>query len=380
MIELYERQHEELPENSKRSWVALMKPAADLANAIAGTDFVPARIRQNPGAIAACVLYGDEVGLGPMQSLAKISVIEGTPSLAAEAMRALILAAGHELWFEEQTVSRVTIVGRRRESQQQTKVTWTLDDARRAGLAGRANWRTYPRHMLAARATSELAGLIFADVIGGLRSTEELEEGDEASMPAGASGEPRRGNDQKRRRERPSPRMAAAPRPEGTSSGEGLKVEQRELPPLPGEAGYEPGSDEPTEAQRRALHAEFRSRGLDRDQRLAWVGHFLGREISSFNDLTAREHSRLLERLNENDIPYGVPDEQPEQPDEPEETATLSLAIFKARLAGERFGRQMVSEVGRELYPGRSLEQLTDEERAKLMEQLLERRGEVDWE
>ena len=144
----------------------------------------------------------------------------------------------------------------------------------------------------------------------------------------------------------------------------------------------------PSEGQRRRLHAEFRRRSLDRDARLAWVGHFLGREITSFNELTASEHSRVLERLAADDIPYGAP-EQDEPPAEPaanegepaeaSEPVTLSLAMFKARLAGERFGRDLVAEVGRELYTGRSLEQLTDEERATLMETLLERRGEVDW-
>jgi hypothetical protein len=377
--------------NARRRWVELMKPAAELANAITGTEFVPARIRNNPGAIAACVLYGDEVGLGPMQSLAKISVIEGTPSLAAEAMRALILARGHELWFEEQTVSRVTIVGKRKGEQQQTKVTWTLDDARRANLAGRQNWRTYPRHMLAARATSELAGLIFADVIGGLRATEELEEDEASSAPAGGPPPERRGDGQRRRRDRTTGvAPTAAPRPAPT------EPEEAGLPPLPGEPSYDPTSDEPDEAQKRALHAEFRRRGLDREQRLAWVGHFLGRQIGSFNELSAREHSKLLRRLAEEPVTADLsadepqvaegPDPEPEAADEPTEQAregteptALRLDMFMARVAGEQFDRDQVIAVRDELYPGReSVRQLNDQERARLMETLLERRGEAE--
>ena len=63
-----------------RQWVELMQPAIELAKAVAGTDFVPKAMRNNPAQITAAVLYGDEVGLGPMQSLARISVIDGRPS------------------------------------------------------------------------------------------------------------------------------------------------------------------------------------------------------------------------------------------------------------------------------------------------------------
>ena len=126
---------------ARRRWVELMRPAADLAKSIAGTEFVPASLRQNPAAIAACILYGDEVGLGPMQALAKIAVIDGRPSLSSEAMRSLILAAGHDLWIEEATVSKATIAGKRHDSEQTSRVTWTMDDARRAGLQGKRNWR-----------------------------------------------------------------------------------------------------------------------------------------------------------------------------------------------------------------------------------------------
>ena len=129
-----------------------MQPAIELAKAVAGTDFVPKAMRNNPAQITAAVLYGDEVGLGPMQSLARISVIDGRPSLAAEAQRALILAAGHELWIEESTITRCTVAGRRRDSDQTSRVTWTSDDAKRAKLDGKPNWRSYPRQMLLARA------------------------------------------------------------------------------------------------------------------------------------------------------------------------------------------------------------------------------------
>lgn len=207
----------------------------ELAKVVANTDFVKSAMRGNPPAICAAILYGDEVGLGPMQSLAQISIIEGKPTLSAEAQRALILAAGHDFTVEESSVTRVTVAGRRRDSDHTVRVTWTLDDAKRAGIAGRSNWRAYPRQMLLARATAELARAIFADAIGGLAATEELEGAvGDAEGPATASTEaPTAAVTTKRRRKRVSPMTpSAAPSdspPEGT--------------PVPAEAPEKPAED-----------------------------------------------------------------------------------------------------------------------------------------
>lgn len=227
----------------EREWIALLEPAAALANQVAGTGFVPTAMRNNPAAIVAAILYGDELGLGPMQALAKIAVIEGKPTLYAEAQRALILAAGHELWIDEASTTRVTISGRRHGSERTSSVTWTLDDAKRAGLAGRSNWRTYPRQMLTARATAELARAIFADVIGGLAATEEIEDVDPLALPLEL--EPEKAKTTRRRRRRTAAQIAGdeATEPgadsvapaEGPGEGEDTGSTAPDLPPLPDE-------------------------------------------------------------------------------------------------------------------------------------------------
>lgn len=157
----------------------LVPKAFELAQHIARTEFVPGALRGKPEAVMAAILTGHEVGIGAMQALSKIHVIDGRPAMAAELMRGLVLRAGHELWIEESTTTKCTVVGVRAGSSRETRTTFTMDDAKRAGLDGRKNWRSYPAAMLLARATAALCRAVFPDVLAGISyTTEELEDGD----------------------------------------------------------------------------------------------------------------------------------------------------------------------------------------------------------
>ena len=87
-------------------WLPMFEPVARLAAEIAQTEFIPAGLRGKPAAITAAILYGREIGLGPIQSLQSVDVIDGRPAISAEMGRALALAAGHELFIEESTTAR----------------------------------------------------------------------------------------------------------------------------------------------------------------------------------------------------------------------------------------------------------------------------------
>ena len=49
-------------------WTRILPAAAMLADRIANTEFVSGAMRGKPDVITAAILYGDEIGVGPMSS------------------------------------------------------------------------------------------------------------------------------------------------------------------------------------------------------------------------------------------------------------------------------------------------------------------------
>jgi hypothetical protein len=144
-----------------------------LSQRISNTPFVPTALRGKNEAVLACVLYGAELGLGPMQSLNSIHVIEGRTAMSPELMRAMVARHGHRIDVIENSATSCEVKGIRSDTGSMATVRWTMEDAKLAGLAGKNNWKTYPRAMLLARATSELCRIVFPDVIAGLSYTPE---------------------------------------------------------------------------------------------------------------------------------------------------------------------------------------------------------------
>jgi hypothetical protein len=281
----------DLPARGLGRSIALLPGVVQLAEQIANTEFVKKALRGNVPAITAAILAGDEIGFGPMQSLKYMSVIDGQPSVSAEGQRALIYAAGHSLKGVGNT-TKFTWTGRRADTGDAMEFTWSMDDAKRAGVAGRQNWRNYPRAMLSARASAELARALFADVIGGLAATEELEDTDGAPNPPVADAPPEsaaEGKTTRRRRPPPSP-----PPPVVTPLP--LPPDGPPEPPLPDEEPeLAPGVTEP---QMRKLMAMFNERGMaDREDRLDWTNAHLERTVMSATELTAVEASALIDAL-----------------------------------------------------------------------------------
>jgi hypothetical protein len=233
------------------SWSDQLPKIVELARSICGTDFVPEALRDNVAATAAAILYGREVQLPPMTALGNVNVIKGKPGLSAVIMRAQVLAAGHEIRQDESNNGLCTLSGRRRGTDYWQSVTYTIDDARQAGLLRQnPNYEKNPRRMLRARATSELCELMFADVVRGMPSLEELEEQDD-DVQAGPPAKAARATVQRKARAPKTDDGAGSQAETAVAAGEAgsnpagnTAPSSPPMPPLPGEDGY----DEPSAA------------------------------------------------------------------------------------------------------------------------------------
>lgn len=268
---------ERVPTEPYGHWVDLVQPAADLAKQIAETEFVPKEMRNRPAMIAACILFGAELGLGPMVSLAKIAVVQGKPAPYAELARAMALGAGHEIWVDEQTNTRCKVSGRRRGSQQIHTVTWTNDDVKKAGISNH-NYAKYPRQMLYARASAELVRQMAPDVLGGITVfAEEVSDGDEMDGPTIIT-EP----------------VKATTRKRATSAVAALPA--AEAPVLPDD-DPQPAHG-PTEPQIKKMMATFNELGIkDRADRLSFIAA-AARSVESSKDLTIEEAGHVIDSLD----------------------------------------------------------------------------------
>jgi hypothetical protein len=126
---------------------------------------------------AMIIITGHELGLSPAQSLRGIYVVKGKPVLAADTMVAVVRRSGLcESWRTvESTPERCTITTRRKGETHDAERTWTIADAKRAGLLTNGTWGAYPAAMLRHRCASDLAREVYPDVILGMYDPEEME-------------------------------------------------------------------------------------------------------------------------------------------------------------------------------------------------------------
>ena len=290
-------------------WLTVASDVIKLANVIADTDFVPDAYRDNPPAVAAAILTGRELGIGPLTSLRHVQIVKGVPTLSAEYKRARVLAAGHEFDILDLNTQRCKVSGRRRGSTKPAlEITFTMDDARTAGLIkDRGAWKTRPRRMLFARAGSELCDFLFADVVNGLPTAEIVADGSDDDEFAGYDEPPPKPAKRTARRQTapkdasPATRTADAashPQPAVAPTTGAGEVPQ---PPLPGEDDDAPPADDRHRKLVGVVRAHFKRLGFgddERDQRLAATAKLAAvAEIATTNNLDETELSAVADTL-----------------------------------------------------------------------------------
>ena len=113
------------------------------------------------------ILAGREMGFGPFAAMSDIHIIQGKPVVGANLMAAAVKS--HPKYDYRVTVNTDLEVSIEfyQEGKSIGVSSFTMDDAKSAGLQGKDNWRKFPRNMLFARAISNGVRWYCPDVFSG---------------------------------------------------------------------------------------------------------------------------------------------------------------------------------------------------------------------
>jgi hypothetical protein len=153
-----------------------------LAEELSASDLLPKRLQGSVSNVFMTILTGLDLGISPASALRNIHVVEGKPYLSSQLKVALCVARRDVCRYfrlVESTAERATWETWRVDRKEPEKYTFTIDQARRAGLLDRGddpkknNWNRFPENMLRARAASVLVDTVYQDVVTGVQTTEE---------------------------------------------------------------------------------------------------------------------------------------------------------------------------------------------------------------
>ena len=127
------------------------------------------------------MLHGMEVGLKPMASLQSITVINGMPTIWGDGAMALVESSGFLEDFDEHFTGEgdgmvAVCIAKRKGRKTPIERTFSVAQAKRAGLWGKSVWAQYPERMLKARARAYALRDGFADALRGVQITEEYRD------------------------------------------------------------------------------------------------------------------------------------------------------------------------------------------------------------
>lgn len=132
---------------------------------------------KSPEAALVVLLTGMELGLGPAQALRSIFVVEGKPALSAQLMVGLCKSRRDVCEYfacVESTDTGATYETKRVGEPRAVRLSFTAEDAKRAGVLGKGNWAKFPAAMYRARASSLLARDVYPDLLANLYDPDEL--------------------------------------------------------------------------------------------------------------------------------------------------------------------------------------------------------------
>lgn len=155
-----------------------LESAEKSSQILSKSNIVPKGFIGKPYDIMVAVQHGFELGMQPLQALQNIAVINGRPTIWGDAMLAICKSKADcedviETWdARTQTATcRVKIYGK-----EDVVQTFSVEQAKRAGLTNRDTWKSYTERMCAMRARGFALRNAFPHHLRGIGLAEEAQD------------------------------------------------------------------------------------------------------------------------------------------------------------------------------------------------------------
>jgi hypothetical protein len=157
------------------SWAQHMMPS----------QAMPEKLRNKMADVLAIITAGSELGMPPWASLRNLHLIEGKVVPSADSMVGIVRGSGKcESWDVVETTDKIATIETKRVGGKVQRLSYSIEEAKLAGLTNKDNWRKFPAAMLRARCQSALCRMVYQDVLAGCYSSEEVADFSNAPAPA----------------------------------------------------------------------------------------------------------------------------------------------------------------------------------------------------
>lgn len=140
-------------------------------------DMLPRAYRGQPGAILLAIDWAERHDLAVMDAIHGVAWVQGRPVVDSTLQRAMARNAGYDVRVTEATDTKATVRVLVNGSTVVGTASYTIEEAKAAGLTGKDNWRKHTTDMLVARATTRAIKWFCAEaLIGGALSPDEVDD------------------------------------------------------------------------------------------------------------------------------------------------------------------------------------------------------------
>ena len=136
---------------------------------------------KTPVQAMALMLVAQSEGQHPATIAQDYDIIQGRAARKTHSVLARFQAAGGRVEWHELTEAKADATFSH-QAGGALRMVWTFEQAKRAGLTGKDNWKNYPRAMLRARCIAEGVRAVYPAAIGGMMVAEEAIDSNDAPV------------------------------------------------------------------------------------------------------------------------------------------------------------------------------------------------------